>query len=196
VVSLDEVKLNDEGFLTFKWQGQAVTTNLIGRQYLSAVMAAIAVGQEFGVPTEKILEAVETFQPGDNYIQQYRLRTGTRVIDDGKTANPRGFEAALELLDTVSAQQKILVTSGIVDLGAQSEHIHQQLAQQADAIVNQVWYVGAEGQAVFKQVLSERCLVKQTEILDQVLHPGPDMVILLEGRMPGWFSSALSEMQD
>ena len=177
-----------DGRLKVKWQDKTWLTKLIGFQYQPQIGLCLRFGEEFGLDQKTILDSLANFQPSEeNFISSYCLNGGTRVIDDGGSSNPVGFQTALELVGQLPAERKILVTAGIVDLGKESTKVHQFLAQLAAIKVNEVWYLGQTGQAEFKQFLKGRVIEDQTAILKRLAKLNADDLLLIEGRMPSWF---------
>jgi len=179
--------LADDGWLKIDCLGKTWQTNLVGFQYQAQVLLCLKLGSEFGLPKEKTLQELVDFQPGKNFIRSYQLKTGVRVIDDGGSSNPVGFKAALDLVSKIKAERKILVTAGIVDLGQASREIHDQLARQTQLSMTEVWYLGQVGRQEFKKTLGERLIGDQTIIKERLTKLNNHDLLLVEGRMPGWF---------
>lgn len=68
---------------------------LLGRHNYENVMAAAAIGREFGVPMAEITRVIEAFQPVEHRIEFVRERTGVRYYNDSKGTNP---DAAIQAL--------------------------------------------------------------------------------------------------
>ena len=62
-----------------------------------------------------------------------REANGATLIDDAYNSNPVGFAAALEVLDLLRAPggRRILVTPGMVELGAAHEDEHRRIGRLA-----------------------------------------------------------------
>ena len=147
--SLKSVQLDEKGKLSFVWNRTTVHTQLIGTHYAITISAAIAVAQHLGIRPENIIKALESFVPPQTFVQIRKSSHGATVIDDGRTSNPKGFLAALSLLETLKKQRAILITNGIVDLGKSSSTIHGSLAKSAHNTADLVIYTGTEGKKEF-----------------------------------------------
>ena len=180
--------LDGDGYLIIEAGGQKKKTNLLGDFAEQTVRGAVAVVTSLGMDQQQILDQVSSFEPGPNFVKKYQSKTHSNleVIDDGGTSNPAGFSVALDLLKHLVRRdmRTILVTSGIVDLGSESDHIHLGLAKQAD-FCDQVWYLGEVGLVEFKKQFGEK--------LGQISGPSdlPPLaekktVLLIEGRVPVW----------
>src|SRR3989338_8728780 len=188
-IKISNVGLNNEGQLKFKWEGRLVQTRLVGTHYIGAVRAALVIGQnEFGFTKEEIIDALESFDPGDNFILTRRLTNGAFVIDDGKTANPAGFKAALEILKFLKekrgAKKALLVFGGIVDLGGESAKIHSDLSAATHAVADEVAYVGSEGQDEFLETFHEDLFFGHSAVEKKLKELSGDTIVLVEGFVP------------
>jgi UDP-N-acetylmuramoyl-tripeptide--D-alanyl-D-alanine ligase len=93
---------------------------LLGQHNLSNLLAAAAVGHLCGMTMEQIARGLRRIRPPEHRLQPIpNPAAGIVVIDDAYNSNPAGAQAALEVLRTHPAQRRILVTPGMVELGAQ-----------------------------------------------------------------------------
>ena len=84
--------LEEEGRST-KWH--KVQTQLIGSYNIDNLLAAIAVGINFGVDRKKICAALEEYTPSNNRSQM-TITEKNHLIVDAYNANPSSMQAALE----------------------------------------------------------------------------------------------------
>jgi UDP-N-acetylmuramoyl-tripeptide--D-alanyl-D-alanine ligase len=184
------VSINENGRLKFKWENRTITTRIIGTHYLEAVKASILIGQRFGLENEEIGEALESFDPDANFILTRQLTNGAFVIDDGRTANPAGFRAAVNLLKLFKEKKELvktlLVFAGIVDLGKDSSKIHLGLAEAARDIVDEIIYLGIDGLSEFRAVFQQNFIYGDDEVKKKFKTVGGDTIILIEGYTPKW----------
>ncbi len=183
--------LNKAGKLFFVFAGQQISTNFMGMHYLETIKMVVLVAKKLGVSDKDLVEAISSFVPDDKFIFSYELKSGSLLIDDGGTSNLKGFEAAIKLASAIDSSKKILITSGIVDLGSESEVIHRELAEKASKVFHTVLYVGESGKQQFSNVFKEKFIggetgVEQTKILSFLSNLDNHEMILVEGRMPGW----------
>ena len=116
------------------------------------------------------------------------------VIDDGGTANPAGFSAAIALLLNAPQQKKTVITSGIVDLGTATQLVHQRLAQELAS--KRLSYCTLEvGKTAFEAELGERCISDRASILKHLQSLSVSDALLIEGRMPGWIAPVLKDLR-
>jgi len=195
VIKLSEIDLGSKGHLQFKWDEILLTTNLLGRHYESNLRLAMAVGLHYEISKQDLIKTLELFKPQALVVTSRTNLKGALVIDDGRTANPKGFEAALELAKEVASKnnlpRRLLVTSGIVDLGNQSHQIHLELASKCHQLFDQVCLFGEVGSEEFRQKCNDKCVRDQDKIKSLLKSSGKDCLILIEGKMPKWIYQIL-----
>lgn len=111
-------------------QGVAFTslqTQLVGDYNLPNVLCAIAIGKYFGVPDEAIKQAIESYKPGNSRSQLVEKGTNS-IILDAYNANPSSMRAAVQNFAALQAPSKVLLLGAMMELGPESKHEHQALA--------------------------------------------------------------------
>ena len=111
-------------FLRIEIDGLTVNTNLVGSYNADNVMAAIAVGKQFGVTLEEAVKAIEAYVPSNNRSQMTKTQKNTLIVD-AYNANPTSMAAALENFSNVSADRKVAMLGDMLELGEDSlaEHV-------------------------------------------------------------------------
>ncbi len=101
-----------------------INTRLIGAYNADNVMAAIAVGMEFGIGLEDAIDAVSRYVPSNNRSQMV-VTSSNSLIVDAYNANPTSMEAALRNFSSVKASKKSVMLGNMLELGEDSvcEHI-------------------------------------------------------------------------
>lgn len=102
----------------------AIESHLAGAYNASNIMAAIAVGKQFGVSLEEAIEAIEAYIPTNNRSQMEKSSRNI-LIKDLYNANPTSMEAALDNLALTEAESKVALLGEMRELGGESlsEHI-------------------------------------------------------------------------
>ena len=77
-----------------------------------------------------------------NRFEMTSERYGMAVIDDSFSSNDRGFSDALTYLGQQTKYTRILVTPGLVELGRESNKIHEELGKQVVDNADYVMLVG------------------------------------------------------
>jgi UDP-N-acetylmuramoyl-tripeptide--D-alanyl-D-alanine ligase len=125
--------IDHNGILTVKInKGIAIDqiqTNLVGNYNLPNVLAAVAIGQEFKVPNDKIKSAIENYIP-TNSRSQLLIWNNNEVILDAYNANPSSMKLAVENFAKINKENKIVCLGGMRELGADTLMEHQLLIDQ------------------------------------------------------------------
>lgn len=101
---------------------------LYGETNVTNVLMAIAIAAHLGMTFEAIAPRVATLQPTEHRLVRHQLPDGTVIIDDAYSANPVGTKAALDVLALHRhSKRRIVVSSGMFELGAQSEAANRAL---------------------------------------------------------------------
>lgn len=169
---------------------------LLGRHNVANVLAAAAVAQELGLSAAEIAAAAERLAPVEHRLQLLPGAGGVTVIDDAYNSNPDGARAALAVLAEFPGR-KVLVTPGLVELGAMLEQRHRELGAAAAQVCDYIILVGrrrtaaiAEGarQAGFSadRLHVVGSLEEATAKLGQLVRPGD--VVLFENDLPDQYS--------
>ena len=145
-------------FLKFRWrepqmileqEGRSnkwhkVQTHLIGAYNIDNLLAAIAVGINFGVERKKICSALEEYVPSNNRSQM-TVTNSNHLIVDAYNANPNSMQAALENLQLLQADRKIAILGKIGELGSIWKEEHQKVVDFLQQVnFDEVWLVGDE----------------------------------------------------
>lgn len=93
---------------------------LIGRHNISNILISAACAYKLGVPIKDIAAAVWTLEHVPHRLEVLE-RGGITVIDDSFNASAEGTAAALQALGDVAKGRKIIVTPGLIELGALQE---------------------------------------------------------------------------
>ena len=133
--------LEEEGRST-KWH--KVQTHLIGSYNIDNLLAAIAVGINFGVDRKKICAALEDYVPSNNRSQM-TVTEKNHLVVDAYNANPSSMMAALENFKLMQGDNKMAILGAMRELGEVSAEEHQRIVDYLKTTdVETVWLVGEE----------------------------------------------------
>ena len=174
-------------FLRIELDGLTINTNLVGSYNADNVMAAIAVGKQFGVTLEEAVKAIEAYVPSNNRSQMTKTAKNTLIVD-AYNANPTSMAAALENFSNVSAECKVAMLGDMLELGEESlaEHIAvvRSVASRGFAAT---YFVGKEFAATSAQFTdSELASMKFFATSDELAqylteHPQEGATVLIKG---------------
>jgi UDP-N-acetylmuramoyl-tripeptide--D-alanyl-D-alanine ligase len=106
--------------------GTEVTLALLGRHNVRNALAAILVGDEFGVPRAEAARALRTLQPARHRLERIESR-GVSILDDAYNANPASMREALALLRSLGADgARRAVLGDMLELGPDAERLHEE----------------------------------------------------------------------
>lgn len=139
------VRFSAEGtHFTLHWQEQTYQgfTPLHGRPALSNVLASITMAASLGASMEYLLAAIRNLEPVSNRLEVVPAGQGLQ-INDAYNSNPVGFAAALEVLEALPANRRVLVTPGMIELGEEQYAENSRIAEKAGSICDTVFVVGS-----------------------------------------------------
>lgn len=122
--------IESDPLLKVKWYDQAgiidVATNLFGYYNFENVMAAICLGNYFGVKSNLIAEAIENYYPSNNRSQLIKTANNI-IIMDAYNANPTSMEASIHNFMQMNAEKKFAVIGDMLELGTESQKEHEKI---------------------------------------------------------------------
>lgn len=162
---------------------------LSGVHFLENLAAGILVSREMGLDWKQIQEGCQTISPLAKTMHVAKTKAKALLVDDSYNATPSAFRAAVSYISLYKKRKKIVVTSGVLELGRLTNKIHQELGEVLKS-VDEVILTNSDFEKSLKAGLGER-----SSILSVVTKPDAiirrlntslweDSVILLEGRMP------------
>lgn len=108
--------------------GNEVTTHLPGRYNFENMLAALAIGQYFGVSPADANRAVADYNPTNNRSQVLVKGTNT-ILLDAYNANPSSMAAAIRQFTATPASRKMVILGDMYELGSESEAEHAALGR-------------------------------------------------------------------
>ena len=118
-------------FLRMSIGGETLETKLVGAYNAANVMAALAVGRQFGVPLADGLAAIAAYTPSNNRSQMTRTERNV-VIEDAYNANPSSMAAALDNFALLQADDKVALLGDMRELGEDSVQEHVKILKKLD----------------------------------------------------------------
>ena len=107
-------------------ENKIIKTQLVGAYNIPNILAAISIGLYCEVPVEKIIVAIENYQPTNSRSQLITWKNN-QVILDAYNANPSSMKVAIENFAGIESNSKILCIGGMREMGASSDEEHQQI---------------------------------------------------------------------
>jgi UDP-N-acetylmuramoyl-tripeptide--D-alanyl-D-alanine ligase len=131
-VAITELRQEADGIAVIVlWQGQpyGLRAPLFGVHQGRNIALAFAAACTLGLAPEDVVASLRTTPQIAHRLEVKRQGSGTVLIDDAYNSNPVGFASALELLDLLRRPggRRILVTPGMVELGAAHDDEHRRI---------------------------------------------------------------------
>ncbi len=172
----------------YKSAKHVFSTNLTGEHLLENLTAGILVAKLFGVSWKKIEEGVKNLVLPKGTMNVYELG-GNIIIDDTYNSTPSSFEAAINYLKSFKNKRRIVITSGIIELGQRSGAIHQKIGKLLSGKAEIVYLTNRDFLNDLKKGMTKKDKLiyvnedKLYQIVKGILN-SKDSVVLLEGRLP------------
>ena len=175
----------DAPFLGLRLPGAEVHTQLVGAYNAANVLAALAIGDYFGVPRADAIAAVEAFTPANQRSQMVRTERNTLIVD-AYNANPSSMKAALENFASMQAPGKTVMLGDMRELGDESLAEHIKVLKQLETMGVPAFLVGEEfkkaSMAVDCHNLTFTAFADSEKLADWLRQSRPsDLVILIKG---------------
>lgn len=168
-------------------------TKLVGSHNVENIVGAIAVANSFGIPMSKLKMAVRRLAPVPHRLE-LKKHGNVSILDDAYNSNPNGAKVAVQTLALFEDSVKVLVTPGMVELGAKEDEYNAEFGRQAAGVCDYIILVGDKQTKAIKQGAldagfdPERLFVKnslnEATALMYELDAGREKVILLENDLP------------
>ena len=149
----DSLKFGPEGCefeLHIGGESAPVKTRLLGKHIPSLIAMCAAAAHSLNVPLADIAAACAGLEPIPHRLQLIK-NGNTSILDDAYNSNPDGAAAALEMLSHFEGI-KIIVTPGIVEMGADEEAVNTELGRQIAKVGGYAILVGGAGAARIEHI--------------------------------------------
>ncbi len=127
--------ISNQPYLEVKWQQNSeknhqVLSQLTGIYNFENILAAIAIGLNFGLSPDEINDGIKNYQPQNNRSQITKTEKNT-VVCDFYNANPSSMLVAIENINQLKADKKVLILGDMYELGEETELEHLNLITKA-----------------------------------------------------------------
>ena len=95
-----------------------LSSRLLGLHSVINITGAAALALRLGVTPENIRFAVSSLKPTEHRLELKPYINGSTLIDDAYNANPEGCIEAVRVLSSFDNMKKVIVTPGLIELGA------------------------------------------------------------------------------
>lgn len=105
-----------------------ISSQLVGTYNLPNILCALTIGKFFGVPENKMVEAIQNYAPSNSRSQLITKGTNT-IILDAYNANPSSMKVAVENFAKLAGNHKVMLLGGMMELGEHAPAEHLALLQ-------------------------------------------------------------------
>ena len=177
--------LEDSPFVKFiERDGGFYTSHLTGEYNFENMVAAIRIGQYFGIKLQTACQAAADYIPNNNR-SQFIKKGSNNVLMDAYNANPSSMSAAINYFNDLKVNKKMVILGDMFELGNDAELEHEALGKLLEKCnFDKVLLVGN----LMEYALKELPMLKALYFPDKFgLHtwlqdyPQKDMHILIKG---------------
>lgn len=99
---------------------------MYGEHNIDNVLAAISIGQHFGVGLQDCIDAINDYKPVNNRSQLIHFE-GAKIYLDAYNANPASMAASIKSLAISSNDNIVLILGDMKELGVHSKEEHRKI---------------------------------------------------------------------
>jgi UDP-N-acetylmuramoyl-tripeptide--D-alanyl-D-alanine ligase len=178
-----DIQENAQG-ISFTLRGIPFKIPLHGTHQVTNILLAVAAAEALNVPLSESAKRLSSFQ---GLPQTFEMKTGKRgqvVLDDTHNASAASFRAAIEWARKHPAKLKVLITSGLIELGEVEGAVCQELGLHARDIFQEVVFLDKKCAQHFELGFGRAVFVPRRAKFKVAIEE--DMLFVCEGRMPEW----------
>jgi UDP-N-acetylmuramoyl-tripeptide--D-alanyl-D-alanine ligase len=198
IVSVNPTAKGNDVHINWKGTDYKFDLPLHGLHHGHNAALAFALAVTLGIPPDHVITALKSVPQIPHRLEVKPQHDGTTIIDDAYNSNPAGFASALDTLALMTGR-KILVTPGMVEMGAAHDEEHTKIGRKAGEICDVALVVVPERIpsfiAGFKKTGNGKLIVEVPDFksaaawLDQNRQSGD--IILLENDLPDLYEHKL-----
>jgi len=163
----------------------SVKTQLTGAYNLDNILAAICIGNYFGLDADAINKGIEGYQPQNNRSQIKKTETNT-LICDYYNANPSSMMVAIENIGKLTANRKVLILGDMFELGDESAAEHEAVIRKAlNTNVDERIFIGKDFLGQKWKIKTDKNITFHATVEDAITglkyHPVKNSTVLIKG---------------
>ncbi|MCR4277152.1 MAG: UDP-N-acetylmuramoyl-tripeptide--D-alanyl-D-alanine ligase [Candidatus Roizmanbacteria bacterium] len=110
---------------------------VLGHYNLDKIDGIIYIAEKLGLTDQEVQSGLKKIKTPAHRLQPILNREkNILVIDDSYNGNPDGVEEAIKTLTLFKKRRKIFITPGLVEMGFESEQIHQRIGKRLNDVVD------------------------------------------------------------
>jgi UDP-N-acetylmuramoyl-tripeptide--D-alanyl-D-alanine ligase len=111
-----------------------VTVPVGGEHFVLNSLCAIAVGRNFEIPMNKIIEGISELDLTKKRMEILKAPSGATIINDTYNANYDSMKAAINYLKKIEGKRRIAILGDMLELGDYSERLHRAVGDEISNI--------------------------------------------------------------
>ncbi len=177
------------------------TVPLSGEHFVENLTGAIAAARTVGVDWNTIYEACKNVTTPEGTMKVIKANTGGLIINDSYNSTPKSFEVALKFIASLKTNPKMVITSGIIELGEYSASVHKNIARQLEKQnVKLTMVTNIDNFNQIKSGLKDKNKIKLINNLNDIKNQIKNIIdakglILIEGRVPSYITHYLDSFK-
>jgi UDP-N-acetylmuramoyl-tripeptide--D-alanyl-D-alanine ligase len=133
--------VKNDPYLEVEWKYKGdlyhLKSQLTGFYNFENILAAIAIGLQFGLSTNQINDGISNYAPQNNRSQILKTKFNT-IICDYYNANPSSMSVAIDNIGQLKADNKVLILADMFELGEDAFLEHETIVKKT--LLNNAFY--------------------------------------------------------
>lgn len=148
-------------------KNELITSGIVGEHNVTNLLLCIAVAFHEGIPLRDIALRIRGLQPAESRLVAETTAAGITIINDAYSANPQGVKSALKVLRMHDSGKRLLITPGMIELGALQDSENRKLGLLAAESATDIILVGPGQTApIFAAIQSTDFDPSRVQVLD------------------------------
>ena len=165
------------------------TVKTTGVHFIENISCAILISRILGLSWVEIEKAMSSLITPEGTMSLIKTVTGAIIVNDSYNSSQKSFTAALDYLSFFKNKKKVVISSGIIELGEFSQKIHEDLGVKMSELIDKVIVTNKDNALYILNGMADKSKIKyeaNLQILKKMFLKSIDDsdVILLEGRQP------------
>lgn len=128
---------------------------MAGTHNITNILLAITTAKHLGTPLSALQKSLQNFTAFERTFT-VRKERGITILDNSYNSSAESFDAGIDWAKRQPNREKILVMSGIIELGKDEERVHRMIAEKASKIFERVYITQERFLPYFTPVFKER----------------------------------------
>lgn len=131
---IGKIKEETATMTSFVYRDMEFHIPIIGAYNVNNALAAISIGEEYGIELEDMQRALASFELTAERTEWLTTDNNVKILSDVYNSNPTAVHEVLKALHLVKSPHKYIVLGDMLELGESANDLHAQLAD--DIIAN------------------------------------------------------------